>query len=90
MRSTETVYTGQDTTDVIRRMLPLDNAHVKSLDRPADYQEVQDIYVDQIVEARNSIFVEIRNEIGKGYDHWVIATRFFNQKRDITKEKLGE
>ena len=41
--------------DETRRMLRLDNDHVKNLDKPTEYQEFHASYVDQMVRARNSI-----------------------------------
>ena len=76
--------------DETRRMLRLDNDHVKNLDKPTEYQEFHASYVDQMVRARNSIFIEMCNEIGLGYDYRFIGARYIKAKRTITKEKLGD
>ena len=55
-----------------------------------ELQEFHEMYVKQMEKARQSIFVEMCNEIGQGYDHRFVAARYLTAKRSITKEKLSE
>ena len=72
--------------DVTPRMLPLDNVHLKNLDKPTYYQQFHGICVDKMTRSR--MLVEICFEIGKGYDHSVISARYFNQKRKLQRRSL--
>ena len=71
-------------------MLPLDSDHLKGLDKPTELQQFDAQYVKQIELARQSIFVEICNDIGVGYDHRFIAARYLKNLEGITKGKIAE
>ena len=85
----ELVCTELRVMDVRLHMLSLDSDHVKGLDKPTEYQEFHEMYVKQVKKARDSVFIEICNEIGQGYDHRSIAARYLRAKKTVNKEKLS-
>jgi hypothetical protein len=70
-------------------MLPLESPHLEGLEKPGEKQ-FQRMYVRQVEKAKNSIFDEISKEVCNSNDHIYIASRYFKNKKGITKEKLGE
>jgi len=70
-------------------MLPLESPHLEGLEKPGEKQ-FQRMYVRQVEKAKNSIFDEISKEVCNANDHIYIASRYFKNKKGITKEKLGE
>lgn len=67
----------------------MESEHLKGLDKPTEHQEFHQMYVNQVKNARDSIFTEMCNEVGqREVDHRYIAARYFKMKRNITKEKL--
>ena len=65
-----------NTQSITRSMLPLDSDHLEGLDKPTELQQFHEQYVKQIEKATQSIFIEMCNDIGIGYDHRFIAARY--------------
>jgi hypothetical protein len=70
-------------------MLHLESPHLEGLEKPGEKQ-FQRMYVRQVEKAKNSIFDEISKEFRNSNDHIYIASRYFKNKKGITKEKLDE
>ena len=71
------------------KMLPLDNSLVKGLTKPTELQMFHKEFVKEIEKARDSVFIEICDELKKRVDHRMIANQYFRNIKTVTKEKLG-